>query len=354
MRAGIRRVRLQSLFSGRTPSGRASAPALLAAFLLSGCSGGAGTARAIASESARAAGPQAPVASQAASPYWTPPDAAVDARTLAARHGLAFRDSGDGVLLESPDLRARFWSGSDRMTVDGRDEAMGQVARRERGALYVPAAGARRLERAVASARARRASHHATRQAIARATLPPPVAKAPAPVATPEARVAGIRFPETPVGDPSWIAPVADRAWKWIVVHHSDDTSGCAAKYDRVHLEKGWEHGLGYHFVIGNGSQTGDGEVEVGGRWKKQLHGAHAKTDDNRYNDFGIGIVLVGDFTQGPPTSRQYAACVRLTRWLMARYGLSSDRVLRHSDCKPTCCPGPGFPWERFLADVSE
>jgi N-acetyl-anhydromuramyl-L-alanine amidase AmpD len=140
---------------------------------------------------------------------------------------------------------------------------------------------------------------------------------------------------------------VPERAWRWIVLHHSDDTCGSAAKYDRDHRSRGWEHGLGYHFVIGNGTESSDGEVEVGHRWTQQLHGAHAKTDDNAYNDWGIGIVLVGDFENGGgrPTSRQMDALVALCRYLMDRYDISLDRVIGHADCKPTKCPGKNFPW---------
>ena len=63
-----------------------------------------------------------------------------------------------------------------------------------------------------------------------------------------------------------------------------------------------WDE-LGYHFVIGNGTHTGDGQVEVGSRWGKQKHGAHCKTPDNYYNDHGIGICLVGNFENSNPFS---------------------------------------------------
>ena len=156
-------------------------------------------------------------------------------------------------------------------------------------------------------------------------------------------------------GDPSWVPSIAERSWKYIVVHHSDDTSGCCAKYDSVHRGKGWENGCGYDFVVGNGTQSGDGEIEVGPRWARQIQGAHAKTADNRYNEAGIGIVLVGDFEHGgKPTARQYEALVRLTRWLMSRYGIGADAVLRHGDCKSTACPGKNFPWAKFSADVAK
>jgi N-acetyl-anhydromuramyl-L-alanine amidase AmpD len=138
------------------------------------------------------------------------------------------------------------------------------------------------------------------------------------------------------------------------VIHHSDDTSGNLAKYDRIHRqENGWDE-CGYHFVIGNGTLSGNGEVEVGPRWWKQKHGAHAKTADNRFNDYGIGICLVGDFeTGGRPTRAQMDSLVLLCQWLMARYGISPCDVVGHCDCKPTACPGRCFPWSELRARIS-
>ena len=37
------------------------------------------------------------------------------------------------------------------------------------------------------------------------------------------------------------------------------------------------QNGLAYHFLIGNGIDSGDGEVEIGPRWKRQLLGGHVK-----------------------------------------------------------------------------
>ncbi|MBV8780617.1 MAG: N-acetylmuramoyl-L-alanine amidase, partial [Phycisphaerae bacterium] len=100
-----------------------------------------------------------------------------------------------------------------------------------------------------------------------------------------------------------------------------------------------WDE-LGYHFVIGNGSGSGDGQVEVGPRWPIQKHGAHAKTPDNRYNDYGIGICLVGNFMETNPTPAQMHSLAKLVAFLEERYRIPSDSVIRHKDTKPTDCPG--------------
>jgi len=142
--------------------------------------------------------------------------------------------------------------------------------------------------------------------------------------------------PDVPL---DWIPRVALNNWRWIVVHHSATPAGSALQFDRSHRQKGWDE-LGYHFVIGNGTGSADGQVEVGSRWTKQKWGAHTKTPDNQYNDFGIGICLVGDFDVDRPTAAQMQALARLVAYLMKTYHIPEDRVIGHSDAKPTHCPG--------------
>jgi len=123
-------------------------------------------------------------------------------------------------------------------------------------------------------------------------------------------------------------------------VHHSATSTGSAAVFDRSHRARGWDE-LGYHFVIGNGTTTPDGFVEVGNRWTKQKHGAHCKTPNNYYNDHGIGICLVGDFTSGRPTRAQMESLAKLVRFLCRECRISPSQVVGHSQVtQRTACPG--------------
>ncbi len=131
--------------------------------------------------------------------------------------------------------------------------------------------------------------------------------------------------------------------WTTIVVHHSATARGGARPFDRFHRKKGWD-GLGYHFVIGNGTDTPDGYVEVGARWHKQKHGAHCKTPTNYYNEHGIGICLVGDFTETAPSARQIRSLTRLVGFLADRCDIAPERVTTHSAVtRRTECPGHRF-----------
>jgi hypothetical protein len=190
-------------------------------------------------------------------------------------------------------------------------------------------------------------------------TLPPPnfsgpliTQPAPAPVAiapisralpampAPRPRFAPARPQYTIAGIPRDWYPLAEaRPWRWIVIHHSATSFGSAAIIDRWHRDRGFDE-LGYHFVIGNGTNSGDGQVEVGPRWPVQKHGAHDRTPDNRFNEFGIGICLVGNFDITRPTPRQMQSVAKLVAFLMRTYHIPPDRVLGHGDTKATECPG--------------
>ncbi len=142
-----------------------------------------------------------------------------------------------------------------------------------------------------------------------------------------------------------WMPLSGQRSWKYIVIHHSATARGNAEEFNRMHLAKGWD-GLGYHFVIDNGNGGPDGKVEVGPRWQVQKWGAHAGgTPDNAYNNYGIGVCLVGDFTDHNPSDAQLASLNRLVRYLMQTYNIPASRVIGHREAPnaKTECPGRTF-----------
>ena len=173
------------------------------------------------------------------------------------------------------------------------------------------------------------------------AHLPPPSFEGPKIVARPAAppKIEAPIASANPTGPRAWVPNVPPRPWRWIVIHHSASPSGSMAVFDKEHKAKGWD-GVGYHFVIGNGTNTGDGQIEVTPRWPIQKWGAHAKTLDNRFNEYGIGICLVGNFDQERPTPAQMKSLATLVAYLMQTYHIPSQNVLGHRDTKPTDCPG--------------
>ncbi len=149
-------------------------------------------------------------------------------------------------------------------------------------------------------------------------------------------------------------APVKRRRWQFIVVHNSGTRQGNARVFDYYHRHvRRMQNGLAYHFVIGNGTSTGNGQVEVGDRWRRQINGGHVHSD--YLNNISLGICLVGDFNRGQPTRAQLDACEELIRYLRDRCG-KTDRgaipVRPHREMNPprwpTDCPGDDFPYSWF------
>ncbi len=146
--------------------------------------------------------------------------------------------------------------------------------------------------------------------------------------------------------------PKADRSWRYIVLHHSAHETGSYAQLDRDHREELGTKGCGYHFVIGNGSESPDGQIEVAQRWSDQKGGAHcrdAKLPD--VNDYGIGICLIGDLDQSEPTPKQIEAAQSLVEYLKDRYQIRVENVGTHNVLaqNPTACPGKHFPTQAIL-----
>lgn len=133
--------------------------------------------------------------------------------------------------------------------------------------------------------------------------------------------------------------------WRWIVGHHSGVNTGSARVYDRYHRERRrMANGLAYHFVIGNGTGSRDGQIEIGRRWTEQLAGGHVRRDE--VNEHGIGICLVGNFESDRPSPAQLASFEALVGWLQG--DLLGRRpafaVHREIDRNHTVCPGRNFP----------
>ena len=69
----------------------------------------------------------------------------------------------------------------------------------------------------------------------------------------------------------------ADRPWRYIVLHHSASATGNYDQIDGEHRKLLGIDGCGYHFVIGNGTGSADGQIEVSQRWNNQKQGAHTR-----------------------------------------------------------------------------
>ncbi len=138
--------------------------------------------------------------------------------------------------------------------------------------------------------------------------------------------------------------------WKYIIIHHSASDEGNALSFHKSHIYyRGFSKGLGYHFVIDNGtSGKPDGYIEISPRWIKQEDGAHCKASGMNYK--GIGICLVGNFSKENVSDKQLTSLVYLVNVLKDYYKISSKNILGHGQVPGanTECPGKKFPWKSF------
>jgi len=139
------------------------------------------------------------------------------------------------------------------------------------------------------------------------------------------------------------------RKWKYIIVHHTATDEGSALYLDESHRNRGWD-GLGYHFLINNGTQgKPDGHIEASLRWIHQENGAHCKASN--MNAKGIGIAIVGNCTNEKPSQKQLDTLVYTVNVLRKYYNIPTRNIMGHRDVPGanTECPGNSFPWQEFI-----
>ncbi|MDP8299991.1 MAG: N-acetylmuramoyl-L-alanine amidase [Candidatus Tantalella remota] len=134
--------------------------------------------------------------------------------------------------------------------------------------------------------------------------------------------------------------------WQYIIIHHSATEEGSSTEFNSAHLRRGWK-GVGYHFIIDNGTcGKADGQIETSPRWLEQANGAHCKAGG--MNEKGIGVCLVGNFSQDKVSRAQMKSLAYLVNTLSDYYNIPQSRILGHGQVSGahTECPGKRFPWK--------
>jgi LysM repeat protein len=137
--------------------------------------------------------------------------------------------------------------------------------------------------------------------------------------------------------------------WTHIVIHHTATDDGSAYSIDSLHHQRGWENGMGYDFLIDNGTRgKASGQIEVGPRWIKQMDGAHVKQGD--WNKKAIGIAVVGNYSETGLPDKMLDSLVFLVATLRKFYNIPDQNIVGHRDVPgaSTECPGKFFPWAEF------
>lgn len=140
--------------------------------------------------------------------------------------------------------------------------------------------------------------------------------------------------------------------WAGIVVHHSAGPAGSPDALDAQARTLGLK-GLGYHFVIGNGTGMDDGELFVSRRWRDQEFGAHVAGENaDEFNKNYIGICLIGDGERRAPTEAQLLRLKELVAALMHECQIPKEKVLLAREVSRTKSPGQFFPERAFRQDL--
>lgn len=147
--------------------------------------------------------------------------------------------------------------------------------------------------------------------------------------------------------------PIQQGRWKAIVIHDSGSMFATPATMEEQ-ARRGGLRGLGYQFVIGNGSGLDDGELHVGARWLNQVAGAHT-TGKNAdwYNTNALGVCLVGDGERRPFTPTQMRRLTQLVTSLCQELNIPTDHVYLQSQLAASPSPGRYFPEASFRAGVA-
>lgn len=140
--------------------------------------------------------------------------------------------------------------------------------------------------------------------------------------------------------------PIEPGAWSSIVVVHSGSPVGSPASLEADHKAVGYE-GLGFHFVVGNGTGMSDGQIHVGYRWMEQRDGAELAGMNGSSKGI-IEVCLIGDGDRRPFGEEQLYRAAQLISALADRLEIPASEIKLHKDLGQTSSPGRYFPRQAF------
>jgi len=140
-------------------------------------------------------------------------------------------------------------------------------------------------------------------------------------------------------------APTVSGRWKYIYIRHTRTPAGNALTLGQS------SHGMGDHFVIGNGEGCIDGEIQIGQRWNQQLSALPPVSGATIDKDC-VSICLVGDFDRAVPTPTQLHRLSQLVRTLQGRLAIRADHVLLLDLPRSAAGTGKYFPTSAFGSEL--
>lgn len=143
---------------------------------------------------------------------------------------------------------------------------------------------------------------------------------------------------------------------EYIVIHHSETRDGGTKDWDairRYHKDvKGWRD-IGYHYGI---EQVGEELTIQYGRTPETV-GAHC--NEGGMNTKSLGICVVGNFDNKPPTEAILEVLRVLVKSIQDEHNIPANRVLGHKEAQVAMggvatktCPGKMLDMDAFRASL--
>jgi len=139
--------------------------------------------------------------------------------------------------------------------------------------------------------------------------------------------------------------PIESGRWSSIVVVHSGSPVGSPASVEAEHRSVGYD-GMGFHFLVGNGTGMSEGQIHVGYRWMEQRDGAELSGLDSAKGI--VEVCLVGDGDRRPFGDEQLHRGAQLVAALADRLDIPTAQIRLHSELAETSSPGTYFPRQAF------
>jgi N-acetyl-anhydromuramyl-L-alanine amidase AmpD len=137
----------------------------------------------------------------------------------------------------------------------------------------------------------------------------------------------------------------------YIIIHHALAKNCTIQDVHSWHRSFGWA-GCGYHYFIDKRGNIFTGREE-------NQRGSHCKEGGMNYKS--IGICLEGCYqehknqTEKQVPKSQLESLTNLTKYLMNKYDIGTDRVKKHHDYAVyKLCPGNYFPWDKYIYMLSQ
>ena len=138
----------------------------------------------------------------------------------------------------------------------------------------------------------------------------------------------------------------------YIILHCSATKDSGSASWEAIrefHTEmRGWRD-IGYHYGI---EEFGDETVLLRGR-KPWDTGAHCRAGGR--NRDSLGLCVVGEFDDNPPSKEKYSAVVAVLTSLCFMFSIEPDWVKGHREYEPNkTCPGLCWDLDQTRHDIED